>query len=112
MIGKQYRINKQETEKIFRQGKIFRGSFLLLRVKKNSLRCSRFTAIVPMKVSKKAVIRNRFKRCIREILRKEILLIKKGWDIIFLALPSILEKNYSDMENEMKQVLQKAGLFK
>ena len=130
MLPKKNRLKKKEVEDVFKKGRAYRGDFLLLKLVDRShfvprrfkasmnLGCepasieSRFAAIVPMKVSKKAVKRNRIKRLIRENLRKKLPRIKDGFDGIFMALPDSLEKNYWEIGKEVEQVLQKAKLIK
>jgi ribonuclease P protein component len=68
---------------------------------------------VGLKISKSAVRRNRIKRQVREVLR---LLIKEnalkiGFYILVIVKKSILEKEYADISQEIKVLLQKGKLL-
>ncbi len=72
---------------------------------------------VGLKVSKKAVIRNRAKRQITEILR-EIMTgdgfgrIKEGYFLFFVAKPNIKEKSFAEISEEVKLLLKRAKVVK
>ena len=128
MLPKQNRLNKKKLEDVFKRGKAYRGDFLILKLIDRSqftprrfrasinlgnepaLIESRFAAIVPMKVSKKAAERNRIKRLLREKLRKRLPQIKNGFDGSFMAMPSSLEKNYWEIGTEVDKLLLLAKL--
>lgn len=64
---------------------------------------------VGIKISKKAVIRNKIKRQIREILRlalqrKEIM---PGYYLLFIAKKEAVEKEYLELEKEMRGLIGK-----
>ena len=68
---------------------------------------------VGLKVSKKAVERNRAKRQVREVVRllmKEDLL-KSGFFLLFVAKPTIKEKDYAEISQEVKLLLQRAKVL-
>ena len=68
------RLKKQKDfENVFKTGKGFKQSSLYLKVQKNDLKSTRFGFIVSKKFSKKAVERNKIKRILREIIKKELL---------------------------------------
>jgi len=72
---------------------------------------------VGLKVSKKAVVRNRFKRQITEVLReimsgKETGLIKNGYYLFFVAKPNIKDKIFAEISEEVKLLLKRAKVFK
>jgi ribonuclease P protein component len=111
MFAQKNRIkNKKEFEKIFKKGKGFDSDFLFLKVINNSLEYSRFAVVVSKKVSNKAVIRNKVKRRLREILKKR-LLDKKGLDIVLIAKPGIEQKDFKELENKADIILKRAKLL-
>ncbi|MCK4454326.1 ribonuclease P protein component [Candidatus Parcubacteria bacterium] len=112
MLVKENRLkNKKDFDIVFREGKGYKGDFLFLKVKNNNLGFSRFGIVVGKKVSNKAVIRNKIKRRLREILRKKTDRIKKGVDIILITLPGIEKQGFKDLENEVEKVLKKAEII-
>ena len=71
MLPKKNRLkNKKDFERVFKQGKGFKEDFLFFKITKNNLKENRFGFIVSLKVSKKAVLRNKVKRRLREIIKK------------------------------------------
>ena len=59
----------------------------------------RYGIVIGLKVSKKAVLRNRKKRQIREIIKNNYNKIRSGVSFIIIAKPDILRVDYREMEN-------------
>jgi len=74
----------------------------------NGLASSRCGFSISRRVGK-AVIRNRVKRLLREILR--VTPLKPGWDIIFIARPAA-NTGYANLGKSVTGLLFKAGLVK
>jgi len=72
----------------------------------------RFGFVVGKKTAKKAVVRNKIKRRLRGIIRREILNIKDGFDVVIVTNPKIVEKEYQEIREELKDVLKKGKLLK
>ncbi len=73
----------------------------------------RLATTAGLKISKSAVVRNRAKRQMREVVR---LLLKDkklrvGHYILFVAKKAILEKNYAEISDEIKLLLKRSGIF-
>jgi ribonuclease P protein component len=82
--------------------------FLVIKAKPNHLEFSRFGISVSKKVGK-AVIRNKVKRVLREILR---LMIKKpGWDIVIIARTPSAGSDYRTLEKSAFNLLAKARII-
>ena len=73
---------KTDLQKVFKKGKYLEGSFLFIKFIKNSLELSRFGFIVPVKVFKKAVTRNRIRRVLSEVVRVNINRMNDNYDVI------------------------------
>jgi len=112
MLPKQYRLKKKKDFKlVFEKGKTFNNKFLFLKGAKNALKNSRFAFIVSLKISKKAVVRNRIKRLLREAIREKLDDIKSGFDVVIIAKPEIVNKNYREINKEIEGLLKKAELI-
>ena len=61
---------------------------------------SRFGFIISTKISKKAVIRNRIKRIMAEVIRKNLVNIKNGYDVLFLIKHQAVKIAKIELENE------------
>lgn len=106
------RLKKKKTfDEVFKEGRGFKEEFLFLKLKKNNLKMTRFGFIVGRRISKKAVIRNKIKRKLRELVRLKLKEIKKGFDVILIAIPGIEAKNFWEIEKTLAKLFKKAKLI-
>ncbi len=103
---------KKDFEKVLKEGKSVKWDGLALKYCSNSFKESRFGIIVSKKVSKKAVVRNKIKRRIREILRRELEKIKKSQDIVFFVFPEFKNKEFPEVQKIVIKLLKKGKLLK
>lgn len=102
---------KSEFEFVRVNGKKFVGRYFLLVNSKSADEKLRIGIICGRKFCKKAVVRNRARRIIRESFR----LIKQNIEvshIIFIPRKRIIGKQLQDIQPEMIYLLEKAGLWK
>lgn len=112
MLPKKNRLkNKKDFEKIFKDGKGFKEGFLFLKTRKNDLKESRFGFIVSLKVSKKAVIRNRIKRRLREIIKEKLSEVSPGVDIVLIARKGIEEEDSLRTKEIINNLFKKAKIL-
>ncbi len=112
MLAKQYRLKKnKDFELTFKKGEALNGRFLFLKLRINNLEISRFGFVIGKKVSNKAVIRNKLKRQLREIIRNNLSNIKSGFDIIIIVKPGIVDRDCREVEEEAMELLGRAGLI-
>jgi len=112
MLPKENRLKKKKDfEKLFKEGKSFKEKFLILRINKNDLDNNRFGFIVSKKISKKAVVRNKIKRQLREIVRKDINNYQKGFDVAIIALPGIELKNFGEISQALEFTFKKIKIL-
>ncbi|NQU83717.1 MAG: ribonuclease P protein component [Parcubacteria group bacterium] len=112
MLPKEHRLSKsKEIEKVYKNGKSFFSKNLGVKTLQNNLEQSRFTVVVGLKVSKKATKRNRVKRQLREILRLNVEKITPGFDVMIIALPAILDKDYNELEKDLSDAFKKLKLI-
>jgi len=113
VLPKQFRLRKtKEIERTVKCGRSIFFKNLGIKYLANNLLISRFAIIVGLKVSKKATVRNKIKRQIREIVRLGLSKIKSGFDVVILTKPSIVNKTYKEIEGEIYEVLEKASLLR
>lgn len=96
----------KDFDNVFKKGKTIANKFVFLKVVKNNLDITRFGWIVSTKISKKAVIRNKIKRQLREISRENLSNIKPGFDIAIVVKPKILDKSYQEIKHELENLFQ------
>ena len=112
MLVKENRLkNKRDFDIVFKEGKGYKEDFLFLKARNNDLEFSRFGIVVGKKVSNKAVVRNKIKRRLREILRRKIDRTKKGVDIILITLPGIEKQEFKDLEEKVDRIFKKAEII-
>jgi len=99
MLQKKYRLKKKhEFKKVYTQGKTIVGRLIVIYYKKSE------RTQIGFSVSKKignAVIRNKIKRMLREICRKNIELFSSKYSFIFIARPKIKGFSYQQVEREI-----------
>ncbi len=112
MLSKNNRLKKKKDfEQVFKKGKGLEKNFLFFKWVNNNLEQSRFGFVVGKNFSKKAVLRNRLKRRIREIIRGRLTQIKKGIDGVFVAKPGIEFKDFQKLEQTVVEILNKAKVY-
>lgn len=112
MLPKINRIKKKKDfEIIFKKGVSFKNSFLVLKVAKNNLNQNRFGFVISQKVSKKAVVRNKIRRRLSEIINSESKNIKNGLDLVFISLAGLEKKDFSETKDAVSDLLKKAKIF-
>lgn len=68
-LPRKYRlVSKLDLDRVFRDGKAVKGSFLFIKFRANELGFPRFGFIVPKKIYSRAVDRNRLERVLSEIV--------------------------------------------
>lgn len=112
MLSKENRLKKEKDfEAVFKSGKGFKEELLRVKISRNNLNSSRFGFIVSKKYSKKASERNLLKRRMREIVRKNLPNLKKGFDVVFFAMPG-LENDFEVLSDMCAKIFKKTGLLK
>lgn len=112
MLPKGNRIKfDKDFDRAFKLGQSFYNSILGLKVTDNDLDINRFGILISTKVSKKATIRNLFKRQIRSIIREENKKMKFGKDIVIVVLPKIIDKNFSEIELSLANSFKRLKLY-
>ncbi len=112
MLPKAFRLaKKKDFDSVFKKGQHFKEGFLILRIAANKKDNSRFGIIVSQKVAKKATARNRIKRQIRAVIRPWLPQIKKRADVVLIALPGLIPKDFSKTEAAIIKLFKTAKLI-
>ena len=101
------RLKKKDIDKIFREGKDAKGDFFALKALRNNLGIFRFGSIISQKISKKASVRNKIRRRLREVVRIKKKNKGEGWDILFIALPGAEEREFKQIKEMVEKLFGK-----
>src|SRR3989344_5478377 len=89
-LNKKNRLKKKrDFEDVFKKGRAVKGSFLLIKYKKNDLGLPRFGFVVSAKVARKAAERNKIRRILSEAVKDRVAGLG-GHDIIIFAMSKII----------------------
>ncbi len=103
---------KKDFQEIIKKGKKVEKEFLVLKFSENPLKdVTRIGFIVSQKISKKAFLRNKIKRRLREAVKNNLSNMKSGYDLIFFTKKAIKEKDFLEIEKIVKQTLKQAKLL-
>lgn len=112
MLPKENRLKRdKDFQALFKSGRGAYGSVCGAKWRRNDLQVSRFAVVVGTKVSKKAVVRNRLRRQIREMLRLRLGQMRPGYDLVLIVKREALGKTAPELEREVLRLLKKTPVF-
>lgn len=98
--------------KVQREGRVYQSAnFGISVVDRGDKEPSQFAFIASTKVAREAVDRNRIKRVLGEAVRLSLFDIKKGFNIVFLAKPTITRIPTDQIMKEVRTCLKESGFF-
>ena len=104
--------NRADFSRVYRHGKSFANhQFVVYWFSKKEVERFRVGISVSKKVGN-AVVRNRMRRLVKEIVRHHESEIAGGLDIVFIVRKGALSMEYSELEKSVLHVLRKAKLLK
>jgi ribonuclease P protein component len=106
--GEQYLTKKIQFELVYDEGSSWVSKAIVIKALPNGLDFCRYGFTVSRRVGN-AVVRNRVKRLLREILRQTPL--QPGWDIIFIARTPATRAKFTSLGNSVRSLLFRAGLL-
>jgi len=110
MLHKDGRISRgKEYKCIYTNGRRIPGQYIIVFTHKNQLPYNRFGIVTSKKVGN-AVIRNRAKRQIREVIRKNLNNLRPGYDVVIVARFNIKDAVFALIENDFLRLMGKASL--
>ncbi len=114
MLSKPHRLTEEKDfKRVMQKGRAFFVMELGLKTypQKSREAPTRIGIVVPKKLARTIVKRNRIKRQLRHIFIPLIAKIRPGCDIICLARPALMETTYQKMQDQVHFALKKLGLF-
>ena len=109
MLPKENRLTDDyDFRRVKRLGKSYHCPLFKLSFAQRKIEApSRFGFVISKKIDKRATVRNRIKRLLREVVRENLEKIPDGFDIVFIVRPNIVGKNYEEISIEFDKVLSK-----
>jgi ribonuclease P protein component len=104
--GKTLRKNSEFTT-VYTQGRTWAGALIVLKALPNDLEWNRYGIVAGKRVGK-AVVRNRVKRQLREVVRSTP--TRQGWDIVLIARARAASASYSELDVAVNRVLRRADI--
>ena len=92
------------------EGTVRSHSLLLLRIRWTGLEETRFGLSTGRKLGG-AVVRNRVRRRLREILRVMAPSFQPGWDVLIIARPPVVAADYQAMTGALHNLLRRGGVL-
>ena len=108
-MDRDHRLRKgQEFDRAYREGTVFSGPLLVLRVVPNGLQRTRWGFAVGKRISKKAVDRNRIRRRLRGMARA--LDAADGYDVVVTARSGALEASSIQLRKAFVRIVARSPL--
>lgn len=110
MLARQYRLRKQtDITRVLRQGTRKHSEHLILRWLPNRVAASRIVVIVSKKYDSRAVVRNRARRRVQEIMRQYWSRIPVGFDILVTVQSDISTLKPEQLKAEVESLARVMG---
>lgn len=110
MLGREFRITaSRDYNNIYKNGKKIPGRFIILYVMNNQLERNRYGIVTSSKVGK-AVVRNRVKRRLRDLVRRMDPALKPGHDLVLVVRHHAGSAEYEQLAKDLSIVIRKAQL--
>jgi ribonuclease P protein component len=99
---------RAQFRNVYKFGIGWRNRLVIVKAVANDLEFSRYGFSVTKSVGK-AVVRNKIRRRLREIMR--MLPVKSGWDLVVIARPESVDTDFKQLERSVKKLLLRADLL-
>jgi len=103
-LKKRYQFNY-----VYKSGEHFSGEHMVLYVVSSKTKNIKVGLAVTKKIGK-AVVRNRVRRQLREIIKKQVPNLKQNYNIIVVARENITSTSFENLTNEFLKLIKKANL--
>lgn len=112
MLARSHRLRKSsDILHVYKKGGRAYSQYFLAHSLRTGRPETRLAVIISKKVDKRAVVRNRNRRRVSEILRAELTRIKPGFDILITIKLDIRELSSTELKRELVGVMQKSGVL-
>ena len=108
MLNRKYRFHSRGGVRyVYQKGKTVRAAKMSLVFVPNLKGCTRVAVVVSKKVEKTAVGRNRIRRRIYEVIRKNFELVPKATDYVFVVFSrDVLTMPFKELEKTLGELVE------
>lgn len=104
-LKKRYQFNY-----VYKSGEHISGEHMVLYLVSSKTKNIKVGLAVTKKIGK-AVVRNRVRRQLREIIKKQVPSLKQNYNIIVVARDNITSASFENLTNEFLKLIKKANLI-
>ena len=109
MLAAENRLSKKNDFDAVMQGKQrFGTKVLYMKARPNKRDASRMGIMISKKVAKSAVARNRMRRVIREEIGEHLKDMRRGCDMVFVALPGLEKLSAPEIREMVAKLIKEA----
>ena len=111
MLNRINRLKKRyQFNYVYKSGEHFSGEHMVLYVASSKTKNIKVGLAVTKKVGH-AVVRNKIRRRLREVVREQLPLLKQNYNVIIVAKENIVEASFDQLCFEINKLFKKANLF-
>jgi ribonuclease P protein component len=111
MLPKHYRLRTRDANFVARRGRGISGAVLRIKWAPERARHSHASVVVGLAVDKRATVRNRLKRQLREILRPLVPRLSPPVNLMVFTQKTALDKSFRELAHELTALLRRAHLL-
>ncbi len=101
---------KKDFDKVFKNGKSIASKYLVFYWNPNNKDKNRYGFSISKRIGK-AVVRNKLKRRLKEIIRRDVESIcNRGYDIIIIARNPVNDLDFHGIKKDLLRLFKRAGL--
>lgn len=105
-LRKRYQFNY-----VYKSGEHFSSEHIVLYTATSKTKSIKVGLAVTKKVGH-AVVRNKIRRRLREIIKKQLPIMKQNYNIIVVARENVTEASFDELSFEFNKLIKKANLIK
>jgi len=100
----------KDFKKVYKHGRSYADKNLVFFILKNNKNNTRF-GITTAKRINKAVVRNKVRRRLKDIVNKNLANIKDGYDVVVMSRVRGMECDYKELENSFVKLGKKTKIY-
>ena len=112
MLAKNHRLHQEkDIKRLVKTGKTFFLPQFTIKYLKNKQKDTRIGLVVSARVDKRAVVRNKLSRRLREASRELLPRLSEGYDIIIICKKSALDLKYQEVKKQLEFAFSKIKIL-